>query len=219
VTEIYEPENRRRQAVLLTAIGIAAAAGFAVVARAVARRKTAPVDHKVHEQIAVEPGTPVREAAEKVAPVGKWWTYVPAAALAGSYVFGRAADDRAVRARTAGTAAIVGAACIAALVNKRFDDALPQPPAPPGRPSPDHPVFPSGHAFGTLTVALVAAYVVSREQLAPSAIVFPVAMAVPLTSAAARLMEEKHWISDVAGGYLAAITLASLSAAVYEAVS
>ncbi|MDQ3283258.1 MAG: phosphatase PAP2 family protein [Acidobacteriota bacterium] len=219
MTEIHEPKNRRTRAALLATIGIGAAAGFALVAAAVARRKTAPVDHKLHEQTAVEPGSPVRDAAEAVAPVGKWWTYVPAATLAGGYVFGRGAKERDLRARAAGTVAIIGAACTAALVNKRFDDLLPQPPAPPGRPSPDHPVFPSGHAFGTLTVALASAYVISREQLAPSAVVFPVAFAIPLTSSIARLMEEKHWISDIAGGYLAAITLASLSVAAYEAVS
>jgi membrane-associated phospholipid phosphatase len=207
------------RSVVLVMLGAGAAAGFALVARAVARRETAPVDAQVHEQTAVEPGHPVREAAEAIAPVGKWWTYLPAALLAGGYVLARRSEEGEGRSRVAGMAAIVGAACIAALVNKQFDELLPQPPAPPGRPSPDHPVFPSGHAFGTLTVALAAAYVISREELAAAAIVFPTATVIPILSSVARLMEEKHWISDIGGGYLAAITLASLSAAAYEAAS
>jgi membrane-associated phospholipid phosphatase len=104
----------------------------------------------------------------------------------------------------------------AALINKRLDD-LPQPPAPPGRESPDHPVFPSGHAFGTASVALTAAYVLSREELLHPAVAFPLAMTVPVLSSAARMMEEKHWLSDVIGGYLAALTLSSFAAGAYEA--
>jgi membrane-associated phospholipid phosphatase len=187
------------------------AAGFWLLAQAVARRKTAPVDDDVHERIAVDEEHPVRDVAEGIAPIGKWWTYVPLATVAAGYVVLKA-DHRS------GAAAIVSAAVAAALINKRFDDLLDQPPAPPGRDTPDHPVFPSGHAFGTSAVALAAAYVLSREELAPAYVAFPVALTLPVVSATARLMEEKHWLSDVAGGLLAAITLTSISLAVYEGV-
>lgn len=194
----------------LLALGVAATAGFAAIARAVKRRDTAPVDRDVHEKTAVEPGHPARRAAEAASPIGKWWTYVPAAALTGGYVL-------VARNRVAGTAAILGVACAAAAINEVFDDLLPQPPAPPGRPSPDHPVFPSGHAFGTSAVALTAAYVLSRERIARVGIVFPVALAIPTVSSIARLAEEKHWVSDIVGGHLAAIALASFTLALYEA--
>jgi membrane-associated phospholipid phosphatase len=207
-------ESFRRSQVLLAA-GLVSGGVFAVVARAVARRKTAPIDLQVHEQTAVESG-PVREAAEAASPIGKWWTYVPAAVLTAGCVAGGPACVRDRPSRFYGAASIVAAAAGAALINKRLDE-LPQPPAPPGRPSPTHPVFPSGHAFGTASVALTAAYVLSREELVSAAIAFPVAMVIPVASSVGRLLEEKHWISDIVGGYLAAITVASVAVAAYEA--
>lgn len=188
-----------------------------MIARAVARRDTAHIDRKVHKKTKVKRGRPARKAAEAAAPIGKWFTYVPAAVLSGAYVLASREGRDDVPSRIAGTVAILAAACTAAAVNKQFDELLPQPPPPPGRP-PDHPVFPSGHAFGTSTVALTAAYVLSRERIARGAIVFPAALVVPVASSIARLAEEKHWISDIAGGHLAAITLASLALALYEMV-
>jgi membrane-associated phospholipid phosphatase len=192
-------------------------AAFALLARAVARRDTAPIDHEVHEQTKIDKGEPGRETAEKVSPIGKWWTYVPAAALTGTYVFARRGEERDDQSRVAGMVTIIAAAAIAASVNHLFDDLLPQPPPPPGRP-PDHPVFPSGHAFGTMSVAMTAAYVLSREELAHAAVVLPIALIVPVVSSAARMIEEKHWVSDVIGGYLAAMGLSFAAVSVYEAV-
>jgi membrane-associated phospholipid phosphatase len=202
---------------LFAAFSASSVAGFALLARAVARRETAAIDHEVHRQTKIDKGEPGRETAEKVSPVGKWWTYVPAAVLTGAYVFARRGKERDDESRVAGMVTIIAAAAVAASVNHLFDDLLPQPPPPPGRP-PDHPVFPSGHAFGTMSVAMTAAYVLSREELAKAAIVFPVALAVPLVSSAARMIEEKHWVSDVIGGYLAAAGLSSAALTAYEAV-
>lgn len=202
----------------LLAAGAGSAAAFVLLARAVARLDTAPVDHNVHKKVAVDEEHPVRDVAEKAAPIGKWWTYVPVAAAAATYVL-VAADDDDRQSHLAGAAAIVTTAVAAALINKRFDELLDQPPAPPGRDTPDHPVFPSGHAFGTSAVALAAAYVLSREELLPAAIAFPAAFTLPVATSAARLMEEKHWISDIAGGLLAAMSLAAVTLAAYEAAS
>jgi hypothetical protein len=77
-------------------------------------------------------------------------------------------------------------------------------------------VFPSGHTFGPGTVALTAAYVLAREGLAPAAAALPTALALPLITAGGKLIEQKHWASDVAGGYLGALALAGAGAAAYE---
>lgn len=200
------------RAAALAGIGITSAIGFALVTRAVARRKTADVDRKVLDLAGLEDGHPARDAAEKIAPLGKWWTYLPAAALTGTAVF----SSRRNLAGFAGSASIVGAGVIAFSLARAFDDLLPQPPSPPGRDRPDHPVFPSGHAFGTTAVALAAAYVLTREELCPAPLVFPAALALPLASSVARMIEEKHWISDIAGGFLAATAVSSLTCAGYE---
>lgn len=197
------------RALVLGTLGVAAATAFALVTRKVAARVTS-VDAEVLDHVGVEEGHPVRNAAERVHPLGKWWTYVPAAALAGGYVI-------VARRRAAGSIAILAAAGLAHALSNAFDDLLPQPPAPPGRDKPDHPVFPSGHAFGTTTVALAAAYVLTREDLAPAAVAFPLALVIPATTSLGRMIEQKHWITDIAGGLLAATSLASLTCAAYEA--
>jgi hypothetical protein len=77
-------------------------------------------------------------------------------------------------------------------------------------------VFPSGHTFGPGAVALAAAYVLAREGLAPAGAALPAAFALPLATAGGKLAQQKHWASDVAGGYLVALALAGAAAAAYE---
>lgn len=206
------------------AVGIGAGAALALLARGVSRRDTAAVDHEIHQRMILHDGHPLRKLAEAVAPAGKWWSYVPAAGAAAVWVFiARSGSDPEkpgmVTSGLPAGAAILSAAVIAAGLNQVLEELLPQPPAPPGRSSRRHPVFPSGHTFGTASVTLTAAYVLVREGLVSGWLAFPLAALVPVTSAAGRLIEEKHWISDVAGGFLAAIAVGSLPLALYEAYS
>ena len=55
-----------------------------------------------------------------------------------------------------------------------------------------------------------------RERLAPRAGVIPVAMALPIASGLAKLYLDKHWFTDVMGGYLLGAALAASAAAGYE---
>ena len=207
-----------RRAVALGAVACAAAAGFVAIARASARRETAAADEKVREATAAPDGSKTREAAKKMAPAGKWWTYIPSALVAGTYVLaGRGPrDDEAERSRRVGAGAVLLAGVVATALNPAFDHIVPQPPAPPGHDSPRKPVFPSGHAFGPGAVGLTAAYVLAREGLARGEIALPIAAALPLVTAGGRMLVEKHWASDVLGGYLGAVTLASACLAAYE---
>ena len=212
--------RRPRNALAFLALGTVAGAGFALLNRSVAHRDTAAVDRKVHRKARLPESHPVRRVAEGLHPLGKWWTYVPVSALV-SLVLVVSKKQELTRdprpdTRAAGAAAILGAALTAALMNQVLDDILPQPPAPPGRPSPNHPVFPSGHTFGTASASLSAAWVLTREGLAPAWVAFPVAVAWPLVSAGARMLEDKHWITDVAGGFLAALIFVSPPLAMYE---
>ena len=208
----------RRRALALGALSLAAAAGFGVLAAAVARRDTAEVDEAVLEAVAPPEGHPVRDAAEKLAPVGKWWSYIPMALAASAYVLAAPGltEPGARRARAAGVGALLLAGTAATALNPAFDEWLPQPPTPPGHPR-RKPVFPSGHAFGPGTVSLAAAYVASRERVASPGVAIPVALAIPLVSAGGRMVQEKHWASDVAGGLLGGVAVAAAFLAVYEA--
>jgi len=207
------------RALALGAVSLAAAAGFAALALATARRRTARADHKVRRKVAPKRGRPVRKAADAMSPAGKWWTYIPAAAGAAAYVIraNGGNENEAPRSRRVGAGAIFLAGVVATALNPAFDHWLPQPPPPPGHRNRRKPVFPSGHAFGPSAVGLTAAWVLSREEMARPGVAFPAALAVPLVTAGARMLLEKHWASDVLGGALGGTAVAAACAAAYEA--
>ena len=209
----------RTRALALGAVAVTATAAFWQLAAAVARRDTVPVDETVHEVTAVDEDSPVREVAATIAPAGKKKMYVPAALVASLFILAAPGVRRpgVLRSRAAGVGAMLLAASSARWLNPAFDRWLPQPPPPPGHP-PDRPVFPSGHAFGPGALSLATAYVLAREGLAAPALTFPVALTVPLVMSGARVIEEKHWASDVLGGYLGGIALSATCLAGYETV-
>jgi membrane-associated phospholipid phosphatase len=204
-----------RRVLALGVVAAAAAAGFGVLAAAVARRDTAAADEALRRHTAAPRGHPARRAAEVAAPVGKWWTYVPAALGASAYLL--TAPGAEGRPRMAGVGAVMLTGIAATGLNPAFDRWLPQPPAPPGHRSRGKPVFPSGHAFGPGAVALATAYVMARERLARPGVALPVALMVPLATAGGRVLQEKHWASDVLGGYLGGLALAAACLTAYEA--
>lgn len=225
-----------RRALALGAGSAAAAASFTAVARAVARRDTRTLDAAAASTIRpkrtrpLDPKprayTPTRaqRAVGAFAPVGKWWVYVPAAAAVGAAVL--RGPKRARRARRAphpeagdrwpAAAAVLLAGATAAALAPVLDRWLPQPPTPPGHGPRRKPVFPSGHALGPGTVALASAYVLVREGVGRPGAVIPAALAIPLATAGGKLFEEKHWITDVLGGYLGAAAIAGAWLAAYE---
>jgi membrane-associated phospholipid phosphatase len=211
-----------RRALALGTVALGAAAGFAVLNAAVVRRETAEADEKVRRRAAPPKGHPVRRAAKKIAPLGKWWTYVPGALAASVYVLAApgARDRHAARSREIGAGAVLLAGAVATGLNPAFDRWLPQPPTPPGHKGRNRnkPVFPSGHAFGPGAVSLAAAYVLAREEIARPAVTVPVALAVPLALSGGRVLEQKHWASDVLGGLLGGVAVASACLAAYEAL-
>jgi len=209
--------NGAVRALALGAVAAVAAAGFGALAMAVARHDTAAADETVRRATAAPRDGAVHSAAESVKKVGKWYTYIPGATAAALAVLAAPGQERGGRSRRVGAGAVMLAGTVATAMNPAFDHLLPQPPAPPGHPSRGKPVFPSGHAFGPGAVSLAAAYVLSREGIARPGIAFPAAAALPVLTAGPRLLVQKHWISDVLGGYLGAIAVAAACLAAYEA--
>lgn len=214
-----EQLDGKSRVVALAAVSGAAAASFAVLASAVARRDTADVDEEVRKHAAMPAQHPARRAAEAIAPLGKWWAYLPAALAVSIYVLAAPGTQkrRARSSRKAGAGAMLLAGTTAAALGPVFDRWLPQPPAPPGHRSPRKPVFPSGHTIGPSAVSLTAAHVLVREGLARSEIAAPVALMVPLVTASSKLLAQKHWASDVLGGYLGGAAVAAACLSAYEA--
>ena len=198
---------------ILAGAAAAAAAAFAGLAVLERGGRLSKKDRKALAKIAR--GSRKHErAAALLQPLGKWWSYVPAAVAAGAAVYAKGGGRRNERA--AGAAAILLAAAASALAGPLFDKMLPQPPVPPGRKADPKPTFPSGHAFGLGAVALAVAYVLRREGMIGPAAAAPLALLPPLIGGVAKIIEKKHWPSEVAAGVLVAIVIASLSVLVYE---
>lgn len=214
-SEAREPRDATRAWTLLAVAAVSAGA-FALLTRAVSRRKMSEADAALLERIAPE-DEEIRDAAEALHPLGKWWTYVPAAVALAPLIV--ATGSGALPRRIAGAAAIVSATLISAAVNPAFDRWLPQPPLPPGRRDRPKPSFPSGHTFGLGSLTLTAGYVLAVEEILPPALLAPLVAAIPLAAGGARMLEEKHWPTDVAGGMLVAITIAAVALAVLESTT
>jgi membrane-associated phospholipid phosphatase len=203
-----------KRGIALAILAGGAAAGFAAISVASAKRKTAHLDRKLGPRLAVRRTHPVRKTAVAIGPIGKWYVYLPISVVAAASLL--VAGRRRREPMTAGAIAIVTSAAISALAGPVFDRVLPQPPVPPGQPNRKKPVFPSGHTMGPGAVALTAAYIMVRENIAGARLVAPIALAVPLITASGKVMERKHWVSDVAGGYLAGFAIAAIALTGYE---
>lgn len=205
---------RRRLVAPLVLASVAGAATLVGLARATARRDTAPVDERARRNAKKGRRVPaLRRAASAASPGGKWWSYLPASLAIGATLV-RGAEER--RRGVAAAGSVVLAALLSAVLNKQLERHLPQPPAPPGRDSRTMPVFPSGHTLGPAAVALAASWVLVREGRLPAAPAAAGALAIPLVTATQRLIDEMHWASDVAGGYAAGASIAAASCLVYE---
>lgn len=119
------------------------------------------------------------------------------------------------RGRRSAALTLAGVSAAAYGLAGAFDHWLPHR-VPPPRRSPLTPSYPSGHTLRSTAVMSTAAYLASRERLvdwrlalAPGAVVGPLA-------GLDRVYLDRHWITDVVGGWLAAISLAALSAGAYE---
>jgi len=205
------------QAALFAGIAGGAAAGFALVALASARRKTSKVDRAVERKAHVGRKRRAGRAARGMAPLVKTYTMVPAAAAVAAWMVARPRTGPAVtrRSRAAGAAAILASAIVSGLAEPVFDHLLPQPPVPGGR-THKQPVFPSGHTFKPTALGLACAHVLSREGLVPRGAAYGVAAGVSVVSGLAKLVARKHWLSDLAGGAFAGVAIGCGCCAGYE---
>lgn len=132
--------------------------------------------------------------------------YLPAAA--------KASRDLAKAGRPEAAATIAGTAVLAALVPLVLDHVLPRRLPPWERKEPSKHSYPSGHALQTAALAVAGSYVVYRERIG-----LRWAGALGFGSMAAglgRLLLDRHWTSDVIGGYFMGTTLGALTSAAYE---
>jgi undecaprenyl-diphosphatase len=188
-----------------------AAGGFLAVTRAVAQGKTARWDHRAKRAVHAARVTGGKQglsvASHATTPLGKWWGQVPAALLT------------AVKLRKKGRAAaawtIAGTSVAAAVMPAVLDRLTVQRSSPRERRGGPKQSYPSGHALRTSAMAISVGYVMQRERLASPGWLTPLAP-LSLATGLGRLVLDRHWTSDVVGGYCAGIALGAASAGLYE---
>ena len=189
-----------------------AALSFAAVTAAVLSGKTRRFDERAKRRVhgaRVDFGhaRALRNAALGTTPLGKWWAYLPP-----SLATARRLQQQG---KSAAAVAVAGAAVAAALMPPLLSRLMPRRLSPPERPKLSTHSYPSGHALKTSAVAVTTSYVLLREGLVPGWSVAPFGLA-SLAAGAGRLLLDRHWTSDVIGGYFAGIALGATCAGVYE---
>ena len=202
-------ELKARPQYPLAGISGAAALAFGVLASRTRKPRTILGDLRLRGRI-----PKYNKRAKKLAipfgHLGKEAAVVPLAALTSAKLF---ADDR-----RAGAVAIMAATLAAIGSSHAFDALLKQRTPPPGRKAPADPHFPSGHALHPTALLAIGAWVLSREGLVGKKTAATAAGVLALALGFDRLVQDRHWTSDVVAGWLAAISVAGLAAMGYETV-
>lgn len=198
---------------LLFGTAALATLGFVAMTRAALRGKTSRLDRRAQRQwhAAVPPGKAdgagLKAALRGTTPLGKWWGQIPTA-LATARTLQR-------RGKTAGALTVLGTSVGAVLLSQVLDRVLSHRQPPPERGEPSKQSYPSGHALQSSALALTTGYVLRREGVAPAWSAAPLGLA-SLAAGAGRLLLDRHWTSDVLGGYLAGIAFGASCAGFYE---
>ncbi len=79
--------------------------------------------------------------------------------------------------------------------------------------------FPSGHTSATTAIATTVAFVLARQQLASLPVATLIAVAIPMTIGAGRVLADEHWATDVIGGWIGGVGVAALAAIAFEHAS
>jgi undecaprenyl-diphosphatase len=202
---------RHNQALLPIALiggGAGAAIGFTLLARSVNRHRTRHIDGTVRKALPKRHRRATRVAMQTFDALGKWYGQTPISALTAAAVW----RARGPRSAVSIAAASASAASLAWLLEQTMRPRKP----PPARHSPTEPSFPSGHALQTAAVAWTTAYVLVREGIASPRGAVPLALALPAASGLVKLWRDRHWFTDVLGGYLLGAALAASAAAGHE---
>ena len=197
---------------LLFGTAALATLAFGVVTTVTLRGKTSRFDKRAQRTVHGAKGDGGRarvfdKAARATTPLGKWWAQVPLSLTAAR---------RLQRAgRGAGALTLVGTAVGAALLSVGLDKLLRHRLPPPERGEPSEQSYPSGHALQTSALAIATGYVLQREGLARGWSVAPLGMA-SVAAGAGRLFLDRHWTTDVLGGYCAGVAFGATCAGIYE---
>ena len=200
-------ELKRKPQYALGGVSTVAALGFGILASRTRKPTTILGDLRLRTLIP-RYSRNAEKAAIPFGYLGKEKAVVPLAGLTAAKLLSEG--------RKAGAAA-VAVACAAAIgASHLFDVILKQRTPPPGRKAPADPHFPSGHALHSTALLGISAWILSRESLIDNKTAATGAGVLALALGFDRLVQDRHWTSDVVAGWLAAISIAGLVATGYE---
>ncbi len=196
---------------LLTAVGIGAGFGMVALAAATRSRVVQRMDDAVERRVA-----PLRPRIHRAARIGTLpgepYAHWPLGAAVAGIVIARRRGP-ALRAVVPMAGASLGAIVAHHAVKAVYRRARPRHALLRGKPEP---AFPSGHTADSTAVLATGAYLLVREGLASPLVVAPVVAVLAFSVGASRVALGWHWTSDVAGGWLTGIAVASGCAIAYE---
>ena len=198
----------------LAVVGVGATLGMAALAVATRSRVVRRMDKAVEWR--VRPLRPrIRRAARIGTLPGEPYAHWPlGAAVAATIIVCNAGSPW--RAVVPMASASLGAILLHHAVKAVYARARPRHALLQGK---TEPAFPSGHTADATAVLVTGAYLLVREGLAPPLLVAPVVAAIALAVGASRVALGWHWSSDVIGGWLTGIAVASGCAIVYGQLS
>lgn len=197
---------------LLFGTAALASLGFAAITRAVSRGGLARFDRRTQRALHTlrdsgEHGPALQLISKASTPMGKWWGYLPPAWLT--------AVRMQREGRHAAAVTIAGTSVLAALLPPILERTLFRRQSPPAAGRRSQHSYPSGHALQTSAMAVAVSYVMQREKLAKPGWLAPLGP-LSLVAGAGRMLLDRHWASDLLGGYCAGIALGAASASCYE---
>src|SRR5687768_2440365 len=193
----------------LAAISLLAAAGYVALSRAVGQRKTSAKDARARKQVPRRRDPRTKQVVQTLGYTGKPYVHGPIALGLAGFLLRRGHGLSA--------AVVPVAASASAAVLSRALEQLEKPRRPPpGRHKPSEPSFPSGHALETTAVSFATAYVLARTGETHPLAAGAGAGAISALAGAGRLYLDRHWATDLAGGWLLGVAVAGACAAGYE---
>lgn len=198
-----------RNAKPLLGTGFATSAALAGLGSLVLRGTTKPFDNRIRRYFPRYRRSRTKRTTETLGPIGKTWLHLSVTGAVAGYLLLRGKSVDSATTVILSSLASYGASGAA----EKF---LPRRQAPWGRLSITEPSFPSGHALRAATVSLVTAYVLLRENVGHRRIAVPLALSVLPITALHALYLDRHWATDIVGGWLGGMAIGSVCAYGYE---
>jgi undecaprenyl-diphosphatase len=192
-------------------VSVGALAACAKIGEDVFNHESAPFDEPIRDFVLAHQDPAARRCFLVVTQLGAPRVVIPSAALVAGWFWRR----RNLPIAAAVVMAPAVASTLFLAIKRIYRRARPPGGAPKRERSSS---FPSGHATASAAVFGSLAHVLWREKMVPRQAAVAMAVVPPLLIGSSRVYLDKHWATDVLGGWSLGALVAALSGGVYERV-